>query len=274
MDFNFKVFSDGVTLAIEQIKKEPLFYILSVLIIAVAGAVFGGIIFGIGSVVTGGITGAGGWIFILEVVKLCIFAVFVLIFSFLLFPFTVGMFRCIKMSVNGEKPAVPMVLMEYKNLPAYIMPWLMYAVASIVLIIAADIPNLFACILLAFSDNAVFSILAILGVRVFWLLFFVAVIYLIPVYSLLSYDISGGRLNPKDIAGIKNVFMTFSLPLILWVFLAGLLAALGLLACCIGILVTVPGEMIIVWHVCRVFRGDDVVTPSQPQEESKPAETV
>jgi len=68
--------------------------------------------------------------------------------------------------------------------------------------------------------------------------------------------------------------MTFSLPLILWVFLAGLLASLGLLVCCVGILVTAPAGMIIVWHVCRVFRGDDAVTPSQPQEESKPAETV
>lgn len=274
MDFNFKVFSDGATLAIEQIKKEPLFYILSVLILAVAGAVFGGIVGGVGSVVTVGIANAGGGMFIQEVVTLCISAVFVLIFSFLMFPFTVGMFRCIKMSVNGEKPAVPMVFMEYKNLPAYILPGLMYAVASIVLMIAADIPKLFAFLLLAFSDNAVLAILVILCGIVSMLLSFAVGLYLNPVYSLLSYDISEGRLNTKDVGGVKSVFMTFSLPLILWVFLAGLLASLGLLVCCVGILVTAPAGMIIAWHVCRVFRGDDAVTPSQPQEESKPAETV
>lgn len=258
MRITFRTFLDGVNLAIAQIKKEPFFYIFSFLIGMVAASVVG-FVFSL----------ARQFLFIIISTHVCNPAVsigiifgsqilYYLILYLFIFPFHIGLFKCIKKSVNGEKPLVWMLIAEYRNIFSYFIPALIYTVTITLCMLIVMIP-VFSLISFGRVISPPWSLLLLFGILIVIILLILAIaLYLAPVFALLNYDIAEGRINPRKLNEILGEFKTFSLPMMFLTLLSSLLASIGIIACCIGVLVTAPAGMIVMWHLCRVFRGDAV----------------
>ncbi len=230
------------TFAINRIQANPVYYIVGFLIIGgISFAIWmvGGLMSGIFSIFVGLLMR----IFPLpeEIVgfvslalnQLCGILLMVLL-SFVIAPFYVGFFKGIKKEYEGG---------------------------------IAEIGDVFSALDI-FIPSALNYVVAVIIVSIGYLCCIIPGILLGPIIPLSIFYLAHGKISGFD--ALKNAFNTLkNTPiLILWTFVVGIFAALGLLLCCVGVFITVPIAMTVLYVLYMQANGDNNLV------EIKSADTV
>ncbi|MCX6984389.1 MAG: hypothetical protein NT118_06490, partial [Lentisphaerae bacterium] len=172
-------------------------------------------------------------------------------------PFMVGYWKGIRKEYEGETAEITEVFSAFD----ITIPCLLNYVVAYLIVLAGVACCVFPVILISYLMHMPPLLLVIIG----YICAIIPLIILSPIINLTIFFLAKGEL--QGLNALKRSLETYKKNpiLILWTFVLGLFATLGILMCCVGILATTPIAMCASYKLFQQAIGEDNLPPVEPE---------